>query len=185
MNSALIDRVDLVPIEPVEIALLEPIQSAISRLFHLQVRIENMAIPTSQAYDRGREQYRSRDLVQHLNLMAGITTDRVLGVTGLDLYCRGLNFVFGEAMVGGRAAVVSLARLAPGPSDPARARELLTERAVKVSIHELGHTLGLEHCTERGCVMRFSNNVTDVDEKKSVFCDGCRRQAMAVVRFRD
>ena len=72
-------------------------------------------------------------------------------MTDADLFIPVLTFVYGEAQLGGRAAVVSTARLAveQGRHDPA----LVAERIVKECVHELGHTFGLLHCDTPGCVM--------------------------------
>jgi archaemetzincin len=122
------------------------------------------------SFDRGRGQYNSRRLLGQL-LDDG--PDRALGVTALDLFIPVLSFVFGEAQLGGRAAVVSLHRLRaeayglrPDPS-------LLFERLVKEANHELGHTHGLVHCHSLDCVMRSSTYVEDIDQKPELFCDEC------------
>jgi archaemetzincin len=98
----------------------------------------------------------------------------ILGVTGVDLTVPGLNFVFGLADPGSRAAVISLARLYPEfygqPRDPRRFKE----RAVKEAVHELGHLWGLGHCPNPACVMFFSNSLANTDRKGPGFCRACR-----------
>ncbi|OGS51202.1 MAG: hypothetical protein A3K65_00745 [Euryarchaeota archaeon RBG_16_68_12] len=115
--------------------------------------------------DRG--QHRSEALLDAVEADPG---DRVLGVTAADLYATAapFNFVFGEARVYDRPAAISLARLRS--PEPARFRD----RVAKEAIHELGHTLGLDHCENRGCVMVFSNSADDVDRKTRTFCRRCR-----------
>ncbi len=120
-----------------------------------------------EAYDRRRHQYRAEALLERAAEVGN--EKRVLGVADVDLYMHDLNFVFGLAESPGHAAVISLYRLHSG-ADAATFRA----RAVKEAIHELGHTLGLPHCTNPGCVMRFSNCLADTDEKGNTFCRMCR-----------
>jgi len=89
-----------------------------------------------------------------------------LGVTGKDIFAEGTNFVFGEAELGGARAILSVFRL----STPNF--ELYRERVIKEATHEIGHVLGLVHC-ESDCVMKFSNNIFEVDRKPSKFCKKC------------
>ncbi len=70
----------------------------------------------------------------------------MLALTGRDLFVPVLTFVFGQAQLGGRVAVVSLARLRQEFYGMAPNGEILMERAVKEALHETGHTFGLVHC---------------------------------------
>ncbi len=91
----------------------------------------------------------------------------------MDLYTRGLNFVFGQARLGGREAVISLARLHQSFYGLPEDEELLLERSLKEAVHELGHTWGLAHCPDHLCVMHFSNSLRDTDVKTARFCSKC------------
>jgi archaemetzincin len=107
-----------------------------------------------------------------LDLVEKQPGNRVLGVTEVDLYSKGsnnrdLNFVFGQAQILGRAAVISLYRLR-GEED------VFHLRALKEAVHELGHTMGLRHCDNKICVMRFSDSLADTDFKNAEFCESCK-----------
>ena len=127
------------------------------------------------AFDEGRNQYHSTRILEQLNQFSLEEDSRVLGITGLDLYVPVLTFVFGEAQLTGRCAVVSCHRLRDEfyglPSRP----DLLEERLVKEAMHELGHTYGLRHCENWECVMASTHSVERLDLKKAEFCPACRK----------
>jgi archaemetzincin len=97
-------------------------------------------------------------------------------VTEHDLYGPSLNFVFGEADLGNRVAIISLSRLSPGFYGFSEDVERFQERALKEAVHELGHTYGLGHCSNPLCVMHFSNSLLDTDIKKATFCPECEKR---------
>lgn len=118
-------------------------------------------------------QYNSAGIL--VALAAAAPADAVtLGVTEKDLCLPMLSFVFGHAQLGGRVAVVSLARLRQEfyglPPDAG----LLQERAAKEALHEVGHACGLVHCTDSTCAMSLSTGVEQVDAKQAMYCGSCR-----------
>jgi archaemetzincin len=127
------------------------------------------------AFDEKRMQYRSNVILREVQGYAFKNPDLkcVLGVVDADIFVPELNFVFGEATCPGKAALISLWRLKPEFHGDAPNMELFLKRAVKESVHEVGHTLGLRHCSHASCVMHFSNSISDTDIKQSVFCDRC------------
>jgi archaemetzincin len=124
------------------------------------------------AFDGRRKQWSSSKVVQWI-ARVGPPEGKVLGVTDADLFIPILTFVFGEAQLGGRSAVVSTARLAePGLPD----ERIVMERLAKESVHEMGHVFGLLHCDVAGCVMGRSSSVRDVDKKRGDLCPTCRER---------
>ncbi len=98
---------------------------------------------------------------------------RTLALVDQDLYVPGLNFIFGLAQPERRRAIVALPRLREEFYGRLKNEELFHARMVKEALHELGHTFGLEHCSNSHCVMYFSNTLADTDRKSAHFCANC------------
>ena len=134
---------------------------------------EPLDIP-KMAFDSFRNQYHSTRILAILEEYAERTeAEHVLGVARFDLFVPGMNFVFGEARCPGAAAVISTYRLkTASPGNP----DLLGNRTVKEAVHEIGHMLGLRHCSTSSCVMYFSERLADTDRKEEQFCSECERR---------
>jgi len=112
-----------------------------------------------------RKQYNPEYFVQQVAGLAGFHDDYRMGIVQVDIYARGLNYIFGLADGLRRVAIVSVYRLAGAE---------LHERIAKEVIHEMGHLLGLDHCADPLCVMYFSNTLDDTDKKSKSLCRLCR-----------
>ncbi len=129
--------------------------------------------PPIEAFDWKRRQYRA-DLI-NLFLHEFYKTREpsnvlVVGVVRGDGFIGELNFVFGLASPQISVATVYTARLETASLDKT------ASRIAKEILHEMGHLLGLNHCSNPSCVMSFSNTVDEVDKKGPGFCDTCLRK---------
>ncbi len=170
------NKIILQPIGDIEGRVLEALGKDLEKKFHTDVeRRQAKKIPT-ETLNRVRGQYSSSQILHKLrgsaDLMQG---DKMLAIADVDLYTEGLNFVFGEAELGGQMAVISLARLHQSFYSLPEDRAIFLERAKKEAVHELGHVFGLAHCPDPGCVMHFSNSLLDTDRKSASFCPRCRK----------
>lgn len=156
-------------------ALVAPLGARLSAQLGLDVTVCDAALDAEVAFDANRGQYNTRVLLAKLLEHADPHVPHVLGVTAVDLFVPVLTFVFGEAELDGRAAIVSTFRLDNELYGLAADPALLFERLVKESVHELGHLFGLVHCQRGKCVMASSNYVEGIDLKAAEFCDRCLR----------
>jgi archaemetzincin len=143
---------------------------------------EVLSVPAG-AFDNKRNQYSSSVILNEVRAYAARREDfhSVLGVVDVDIFLPGLNYVFGEAYTHGRAALISLWRLKPQFYGDKADLAIYLLRALKEVVHELGHTLGLSHCSRSFCVMHFSNSIFDTDKKQSLLCDQCYLQAAIAI----
>ncbi|HDD68869.1 MAG TPA: archemetzincin, partial [Candidatus Korarchaeota archaeon] len=148
-------RLILKPVGSVDDKVLLFLAIQLKKIFPgTSVRISDaISLPIS-AYNPKRGQYRSSLILEEVlsNLKPG-EGDRILGVADVDAYSGSLNFVFGEAYVNGKAAIIYLERLKPEFYGMSPKEELFLERVLKEAVHEIGHTLGLSHCKNPRCVM--------------------------------
>lgn len=162
--------------EGIALEFLDSLAAALARVFGVSCHVWEQPLDVSSAFDANRGQYYSTAILQQLVPLAPAGDGvRLLGVTELDLFVPVLTFVFGEAQLDGRCALVSVHRLHEEfyglPADAAR----FEERAVKEAVHELGHTFGLRHCSDWRCVMASTHAVERLDLKAADFCPACRQ----------
>jgi archaemetzincin len=166
-------EIHLQPLGEVGQNILVYLQGNLCEIFGCPVSISDPIPIPEEAFSRKRKQYLSDKfldkLKRHNNLVVTI-----LGITEVNLYTEGLNFVFGQADLERRVAVISLNLLRQEKYGLPMDNDLLAERALKEAVHEIGHTLGIQHCSNGICVMHFSNSLIDTDCKKCHFCGRCR-----------
>ncbi len=166
-------KLQLLPVGNVDTRLLEWLQQALSDKFRMPGEVLSPVLDPSFALHAERQQYHSSEILAKMQRHINGNTWRLLGVTGLDLYIPILTFVFGEAQLGGSGAIVSYHRLRQDFYGLPEDVDLLANRLLVESVHELGHTLRLTHCHDYRCVMAPSHAVEWIDIKDSGFCEEC------------
>ena len=174
----------LLPVGPADGPLLERLRRGLEEEMRVSCSILARPLDPAPSFHAERQQYHSTQILARMVPLVQDGCWRLLGVTSLDLYMPILTFVFGEAQLNGRCALVSWHRLRQEfygmPFDP----ELLADRLLKESMHELGHTLGLTHCQDYACAMAASHSVEWIDLKGRYFCRDCGERAASVVPAR-
>lgn len=172
-KSSISNRVYIKIIGSVEAKKMAGLIEGLKLLCSLPFKVgENSEYP-SYAFDPKRNQYYANKILSKLLDEIPEDADKLIGITDVDLCTPVLSYIFGEAQLNGRVAVVSIHRLRQEfyhlPCDD----ELLSRRLKKEFIHELGHCYGLIHCDNPNCVMFLSNSMMNIDNKHSTFCNRC------------
>lgn len=139
------------------------------------IALPGLPLPDA-AYYPPRNRYRADRLLDFLALQPGTPGTCLLGLTAVDIsWTKGEHAdwgVLGLAQIGGPVGVVSSYRC--GAASVGRDRA--SERFGKVAAHELGHCLGLAHCTTAHCIMRDAESrVATVDDSRFL-CAQCSRR---------
>jgi archaemetzincin len=157
---------------------LTQIAGALREAYGIETDSVIMVLSLSRARNPSRDQYDALGVLAILDSVLPATVERALAITSQDLSTPVLSFVLGEADSGGRIAVISLHRLQGRfygiPDDPAA----FLDRAAKISIHEVGHLLGLTHCTAATCPMHPAASVEDLDLQAGTLCEDCERKSV-------
>ena len=175
--------IELKPLGDAEPDVLVSLCRALQETFGVPAKVRDGSLAIGPFYDEKRGQYNSTAILHHIGISPPLFPAGraprpqdgtcVMGITRSDLFMPILTYVFGEAALGGGVAVVSYHRFRNDLYGLPFDRELMLERLRKVATHEVGHTLGLVHCTLQYCVMHSASYVEELDLKGHQFCPFC------------
>lgn len=173
------ERIYIIPLGNVDKKITEKIKEAIPPALEITAKVEVSAekeLPGT-AYDASRKQYDADKVMRDIlkKFVLDIRIESALILTDADIYSKEADFVFGSSDERKKIAIVSLARLKNEFYGLQSDNRLLASRAVKESVHEIGHSWGLSHCKNKRCVMYLSDRIEDIDKKSDSFCPACQR----------
>ena len=165
--------ITIVPLGKMGPDVVQVVSDSLQGILRLPVDVGEAEPMPQTAFMESRNQYNSMTLIKRLSENHSSGHLKALGITNRDLCTPILTYVFGEAYMGGNAAVMSCFRLYRGQAGEQVSTELFLNRVVKVALHEIGHTFNVPHCHTGRCVMRASNSLKELDEKLNYLCNYC------------
>jgi archaemetzincin len=169
-------HVDIVPVGDVPARIKRAASAGLRSVYDCDVMLHDARALPADAYDENRSQYRAEAFIELAGRVG--SAEKNIALTTEDLFYRRRNYVFGLAYLSGNGSVVSTYRLqtaADGGRLDRSEDEVFSGRVRKEVVHEIGHTLGLEHCSDESCVMNFSPTVREVDVKNQQLCSDCTK----------
>jgi len=166
----------IVPINTVDVAFLDRLAACLEERFLAGARVERSLVVPRSSLNATRSQLFVGTLnakVQRAHPDGGAV---LLAITDFDLYKTSHRFIFGDADDAQGLAVVSTHRLRSEFYGEQSDQNLLFQRTLKESTHELGHAFGLKHCYNARCAMYYSNSIFETDNKMPHFCEICDRR---------
>jgi archaemetzincin len=135
--------------------------------------LPRIPLPKS-AYYAPRRRYRAEKLLPKLQLRKPADAERILALTGVDISTTKGKVkdwgILGLATIDGSTCVISTFRT----RREAKSDQHAAERFAKTAVHEIGHTLGLEHCPNRGCLMQDGRGSVLTTDGEYDLCPRCR-----------
>ncbi|GAA4151865.1 archaemetzincin family Zn-dependent metalloprotease [Chryseobacterium ginsenosidimutans] len=154
------------PFEDLQSEKVEFVTNELKKVYPNVKILESIDFPQNTYY-KDRNRYRADSIIKFLskNTKEGFVT---IGLTSKDISTtKGKIKDFGVMGLGfrpGKACVASSFRLNKQNSN---------EQFFKIAIHELGHTQGLKHCSQKTCFMRDAEGKNPTDEEID-FCKKCK-----------
>ena len=159
------------PLGNVDQTYINTVKNSIESFYHFDCEVLETYPLTKDLLAPSKTRYSSMKILEKFN-----TKFKYLVVTEVDIVVQNGKYpewgIFGLGYCPGNVCVVSTFRLKRNASF-----ELTNERLKKVSLHELGHNLGVDHCKNNlGCIMNEGDGSLKSVDTELGMCDKCLKK---------
>jgi archaemetzincin len=156
---------------------IDIIAGSVRSFYGCAVVVNSPAVLTDDLLAKSKTRYEAGKILKKFN-----SNNNLLIITEKDIAHHNTERnapewgIFGLGYRPGNTCVVSTFRL--NRKNPTHSHELFNERLAKVCLHEIGHNLGLDHCTSGvSCLMNDARGlIKTVDEEKMILCSNCQKK---------
>ncbi len=178
--------VHLVPLGEVPQQTIDATEQGLREHAPVEVVVEALRWPPDTAKSPRKGAWQASVLLDWLDGLSIGGGGKVMALTEAEIVTRKGNHptwgILGMGSIDGRCSVVSTYRMRRRWENGGAPESLVRERLWKVAIHELGHTLGLEHCPVRGCLMEDGHGTVQTVDRGQALCADCARRFEQAVR---
>lgn len=190
--TSTVDKETFIAIQPIgklEASKIETARAALIKQYGARVIVLDSVAPPQTAFVNIKTpRYRADQLLAFLADIKPDSVSYIIGLTNYDISVskkdalgnikkpesRYKDFgIFGLGRKPGPCCVVSTFRLGNF------SKSVPHSRLAKVSVHEIGHNLGLDHCSTPRCVMADAvEKMSTVDNTAQTLCAQCSRKVL-------
>lgn len=169
--------VHVIPLGPVPEETLKSLVAGLEGHADIQARVHPV-VPLSRTRKAKRAgRYLAHDMLHVLARAPETGEGKVLGVTEVDIVAEKDGNpewgVLGLGSIDGKSCVLSTFRMRRAWDHGGADEPTVRSRLWKTAVHEVGHTLGLEHCPTKGCVMEDGHGTVATTDNETDLCPSC------------
>ncbi len=174
------------PIGEVSRLYCDSVKLAMQQVYNVEiVLLPEIRVPEHTFVNVKSPRYRANKLIEHLREIQPGHVTYTIGLIAKDISTTKKDKngkvkepkakyedwgIFGLGYRPGASCIVSTYRI------NSQNKKLLYPRLKKIAVHEIGHNLGLPHCSDKHCVMQdAAETIATIDNVEMRLCDKCRR----------
>lgn len=163
----------ILPFKGVDSGLLNELRTGLQKQLNVKITLLDDAAIPSFAFYKPRQRYIADSLLVFLRQTNKARFEKIIGITTKDISTKKDTHenwgILGLGSCPGEACVISSFRA--GKTKVSH-KDFL-RRMITLSLHELGHMYGLEHCPVTTCIMKDAQGKMNLDDGDS-YCEKCR-----------